>query len=55
MFAAMYNTNPEIVLTLLRAGANASLKSFKGLTAFDYADRNPALKGSIAWSELKKY
>lgn len=52
MFAAMYSTNPEIVLTLLKAGADGRLLSFKGLTAFDYADRNPALKGTQAWLAL---
>lgn len=53
MFAAMYNTNPEVVLMLLDAGASGTLKSFKGLTAFDDADRNPALKGGPAWTALK--
>lgn len=52
MFAAMYSTNPEIVLTLLKAGADGRLLSFKGLSAFDYADRNPSLKGTQAWQEL---
>lgn len=53
MFAAMYNTKPEVLLLLLEAGANPAMKSFKGLTAFDYADRNPALKGGPAWTALK--
>jgi len=52
MFAAMYNTNPEVVFALLNAGADGRLKSFKGLTAWDYADRNPALKGTQAWLDL---
>lgn len=52
MFAAMYGTNPEIVFVLLNAGADGRLKSFKGLTAWDYAERNPAMKGTRELADL---
>lgn len=54
MFAAMYGANPAVVFALLNAGADGRLKSFKGLTAWDYADRNAALKGTQAWLDLEQ-
>lgn len=54
MFAAMYGTNPEIVFVLLNAGADGRLRSFKGLSAWDYADRNPAFRGTVILDDLQR-
>ena len=45
-FAVRYNSNPEIITALLNYGADPHIKDVFGRTAFDYADRNPKLKGS---------
>ena len=52
MYAGENNQNPKIVLTLLRAGADAKVKDKKGKTAFDYLKENSDLKDSDAYRAL---
>lgn len=51
MWAAGYNDNPEIVLILLNAGADA--KDNEGKTVWDYAQETEKLKGTDANQKLK--
>ncbi|MBR1777975.1 MAG: ankyrin repeat domain-containing protein [Alphaproteobacteria bacterium] len=46
-FAVQYNSNPEVAAALLNYGADQDVKDVFGKTAYDYADRNPKLKGSL--------
>jgi ankyrin repeat protein len=43
---------PDNVAALLEAGASGSAKDKSGKTAFDYAERNIALKGTAAYWAL---
>jgi ankyrin repeat protein len=52
MWAAMANRNPEVIMALLKTGANPKIRSNEGLTAFDCAKYNMRLKGSDADLEL---
>jgi len=52
MFAASFNKNPDVITTLLNAGADAKAKSIEGKTAFDYAQDNPKIKGTKAYWDL---
>jgi ankyrin repeat protein len=52
MLAAEYNENPAVVITLLNAGADGTIKSSEGETAFDYAQQNQKLKGTKAYWDL---
>jgi ankyrin repeat protein len=54
MWAAAYNQNPDVAMTLLKAGANGKLKSSDDKTAFDYAEGNEKLKGTDASEALRK-
>ena len=54
MLAAYSNPNPEVVTTLLEAGAKANIKNSDGRIALDYAQKNEKLKGSIAYIQLEK-
>ena len=54
MFAARYNQNPEVIITLLKAGADAKKKDNEGKTAFDYAQKNASLKGTDAYQRLQE-
>ena len=45
-FAAKINDNPAIASALLDAGAEAAGKDTKGMRAYDYAQKNPKLKGT---------
>ena len=54
MFVASINANPEVIITLLKAGAKAILKSNEGMSAFDYAGGGDKLKGTEAYWELKR-
>lgn len=49
MIAAQRTANPEIVKTLLKAGANGRLKSYEGKTAFDYARDNDSIRLTDAY------
>ncbi len=51
--AVRFNKNPEVIMTLLRAGADITLKDKDGSTAFDWAGYNEALKGTDAYQALK--
>jgi len=54
MYAAWENPNPEVVVTLLKAGADVKAKSYSGKTAFDYAQDNEKLKGTDALKQLEE-
>ncbi len=54
MWAACANPNPNVIVALLKEGANAKLKSHDGMTAYDYAQMNSKVKGTDAYLELKK-
>jgi len=53
IWAATINRNPKIITTLLNAGANAKLKTNKGETALDHAEKNSKIKGTSAYEALK--
>jgi ankyrin repeat protein len=48
MLAAGANRNPEVITTLLKAGADAKAKDRRGKTALDYAQHKDKLKGTDA-------
>lgn len=52
MHGAECNENPDVITTLLKAGADAKAKSIEGKTAFDYAQNNPTIKGTKAYWDL---
>jgi hypothetical protein len=52
--AAQNNTNPEVITTLLKAGADAKAKNSSGKTAFDCAKNNAKLKGTDAYWKLNE-
>ncbi|MCX6088872.1 MAG: ankyrin repeat domain-containing protein, partial [Candidatus Atribacteria bacterium] len=52
MWAAAYNQNPEVITTLIKAGADAKIVDNHGKKAIDYAEENEKLKGSSAYWEL---
>jgi len=69
MHAAKNNNNPEILITLLKAGADPNIRSKGKMTAYQYAigtselfygqrietnAANPALQGTPALAELKQ-
>ena len=51
--ANSYNPNPDVIVILLNAGANAKLKNNSGMRAIDYARENPKLKGTQALKMLE--
>ena len=54
MYAAMGNTNPEVIRVLLDAGADGKARDKNGKTAFDYAQDNEKLKGTDALRKLEE-
>jgi ankyrin repeat protein len=54
MWAARFNQNPEVITTLLMAGADAKAKNKAGKTAFDNAQANEKLKGTDAYRKLEE-
>ena len=52
MYTADTNPNPEVITTLLKAGADAKAKNRDGKTAFDYAQKNEKLAGTKAYWAL---
>jgi len=52
MWAASNSSNPDVILALLKAGADAKLKSNDEKTAFDYVTDNESLKGTAAFKAL---
>jgi ankyrin repeat protein len=53
MYAAHFQS-PEIIATLLEAGADTNAKDIAGRTAFHYAQDNEKLKGTDAYRQLQK-
>jgi len=45
---------PDVVVALLKAGADGLLTSDAGKTAFDYAAANVKIKGTAAYKALDK-
>src|SRR5208337_3690327 len=54
MLAAMFSHNPEVITTLLMAGAKAKVHDWLGKTAFDYGKENAYLKGTDALTQLEE-
>ena len=54
MFAAIENSNPEVLQVLLDAGADATAKNGMGEIAWDLIQDNEALKGSKAYWRLNE-
>jgi ankyrin repeat protein len=54
MFAVIYNEIPQLITTLLTAGADAKVKDSKGKTAFDWAQDNWRLRGTDAIKQLEE-
>ncbi|SLM18955.1 exported hypothetical protein [uncultured spirochete] len=52
MWAAFLNENPDVIMALLNAGADGTIKSSEGKTAFDYAQQNQKLEGTKAYWDL---
>jgi len=54
MEAASKNHNPDVIIALLKAGANAKAKNNKGFSALDYAKANRSLDGTNALKQLEE-
>jgi hypothetical protein len=54
MRAAGSNKNPDVVIALLEAGADAKLENDDGLAAVDLAKSNKCLEGSAALDKLRE-
>ncbi|MBA3891555.1 MAG: ankyrin repeat domain-containing protein [Gemmatimonadaceae bacterium] len=52
MYAAKESTDPAVIQTLLRSGADAQLRDRTGSLAIDHAQSNPALQNTYAFWEL---
>jgi hypothetical protein len=52
--AAENNSNPEVISLLLKSGADARIKDSGGKRAIDFAGQNDNLKGTAAFTQLKK-
>jgi len=52
MFAAYYNSNPEVISILLKNGVDVSIKDNNGERAIDYANNNVNLKNTSAYQQL---
>ena len=52
MFAADRNSNPEVIETLLSAGANGRTKDEEGKTAADHAKANEKIYKTKAYWKL---
>jgi len=49
-----FNQNPEVIITLLKAGADAKAKNNKGYTAFDYAQDSEKVKDTDSYRQLQE-
>jgi ankyrin repeat protein len=54
MQAAGKTHNPDVIIALLKAGANAKAKNKSGYSALDYAKDNAKLKDTDAYRQLLK-
>ena len=52
MHAASFNSNPDVITVLLKAGADVKVKSRLGETALDYAKENEEIYKTKAYWEL---
>lgn len=53
-YAAWKSENPEVIIALLKAGADAKAKDNSGKTAFDYAKNNEKLIGTDVYWRLNE-
>ena len=49
MICAKFGKSPEVLETLIKAGANVKVKSDEGKTALDYAKDNPHIYRTKAY------
>jgi len=54
MWAAAHTTNPEVVTILLKANADAKVKSKEEKTALDYAQDNKSIQSTDAYRMLEQ-
>jgi uncharacterized protein len=54
IWAALFNPNPDVILILLKAGADPKAKTSEGKTAFDLVQENANLKGTEAYRQLQE-
>ena len=52
MYAAGFNTNPDVISVLIKAGADVNARNERGWTALKFAKDNPAIKGTKVYWEL---
>lgn len=55
MFAAEYNTNPDVLKALLDAGAEVNACDNSGKKVDDYLNENERVAGSDAYFKIKNY
>jgi len=53
IWAAEFNHHPEVITTLVNAGADPTITSKAGKTALDYAQDNAKIKGTSAFEALR--
>ncbi|MBR1777278.1 MAG: ankyrin repeat domain-containing protein [Alphaproteobacteria bacterium] len=54
ILAAKENRNPEVVIALIKAGADVGSKNAEGKTALQYAQDNPQMKNTKALTMLRE-
>lgn len=52
MHAAWKNENPAVIEALINAGADVKARDIEGRTVFDYAEKNPKIKGTPVYWKL---
>jgi hypothetical protein len=52
-FGSYNNRSPEVIMVLLRAGADGKSEDRAGNTAFYYAQGNEKLKGTFGFKQLE--
>ena len=52
--SSFHNKNPDIVIELLKNGADINAKNRQGQTAWDIINQNQYLKETEAYTEFKK-
>lgn len=52
-YAAKHAKDPEVIMVLLDAGANPSVRDIRGNTPADYARKNKALRATSALQRLR--
>ena len=52
MLASRFNEGPDVIIILLKVGADAKAKDIEGKTAWNWAQGNEKLKGTKAYWAL---